>query len=80
MELNRKPQIEEIIGGMKCPRDFKCYESGFKDLCKAEDIGLESFLKCLEENPLECTFAFSFGYSHLCKCPLRVYIIKTLQK
>ena len=80
MVLNHKPQIEEIIGGMKCPRDFKCYESGFEDLCKAKDIGLESFSKCLEEDPLECTFAFSFGYSHFCKCPLRVYIAKTLQK
>jgi hypothetical protein len=80
MELNLKPQIEEIIGGMKCPRDFKCYESRLEDLCKVKDIGLESFLECLEENPLECTFAFSFGYSHLCKCPLRVYIAKTSQK
>jgi len=73
-----KRQIEEIIGGMKCPRDFKCCEGGFANVCKAKDIGIESFLECLEENPQTCKFALSFGYSYLCQCPLRVYIAKKL--
>jgi len=80
VEQDHKKQIEEIIGGMKCPRDFKCYKSGFENLCKAKDIGIESFLKCLEENPQECKFSLSFGYSYLCQCPLRIYIVKKLKK
>jgi hypothetical protein len=41
---------------------------------------MDSFLKCLEENPQQCEFAMSFGYSYLCKCPLRVNIAKRFNK
>jgi hypothetical protein len=44
------------------------------DLCKARDIGLESFLICLEENSQKCTFSVYFGAVHFCQCPLRAYI------
>ena len=79
-ERINKKQIEEIIGGISCPKDFVCYKSGFENLCKAEDIWLESFLKCLEDNPRECVFAISYASGYYCKCPLRVYIAKTLKK
>ena len=46
-------ELEGIIDGVKCPKDFKCCRSGFKDLCKAQDVGIESFLECLEEEPFE---------------------------
>ncbi len=36
-------QIKEIIGHLKCPKDFKCYKSGFDVLCKVKDIGMELF-------------------------------------
>jgi len=80
MQEDRKKEIEEIIGEMKCPKDFKCYKERFEDLCKAKDIGLRSFLECLEENPYECSFSVSFGRSYFCQCPLRVYIAKKLKK
>ena len=80
MEQHHADQIEKIIKDMNCPKDFVCYKSGFKNLCKARDIGLESFLKCLEENPRECVFSLSFGYSYLCTCPLRIYIARKLKK
>ncbi len=80
MEEDHKKQIEEIIGGMKCPRDFECYKSGFEDLCKAKDIGIESFLECLEKNPQECKFSVDYGYGYLCRCPLRYYICDKLKK
>ena len=63
MEQDYDKEIKEIMGGMKCPYDFKCYKSGFDNLCKAKDIGIESFLECLEENPQECHFSLSFGYT-----------------
>ena len=80
MEEDHKKEIEEIIGGMKCPKDFKCYKSGFEDLCKAKDIGIELLLKCLEENPQKCPFSSPFGVGYLCQCPLRYYIVKKLKK
>ena len=80
MKSSRNKELKEIIGGMKCPKDFKCYRSGFKNLCKAKDIGIESHLECLEDDPYECNFSISFGYSFVCRCPLRVYIAKEIEK
>jgi len=72
--------IEEITKHFSCPKDFKCCKSGFENLCKATDIGLRSFLECLEENPLDCPFAVSFGFSYFCQCPLRIYLKRELGK
>lgn len=72
--------IEEIVGKMKCEKNFNCYKSGFEILCKGKDIGLETFLECLEKNPDKCKFSLSYGKVYLCKCPLRVYIAKELKK
>ena len=47
-------EIQEIIGQMKCPKAFKCAETGFALLCKAKDSGLEGYLECLEEHPALC--------------------------
>ena len=80
MEKDYKKEIEGIIGEMTCPKNFKCAESGFEDLCKAKDVGLDSYLKCLESNPSNCNFAFSYGYKHFCQCPLRVFLAKKLNK
>lgn len=51
MEEDQRKKIEEIINQFKCPRDFRCCKSHFKLLCKARDIGLETFLKCLGGKP-----------------------------
>jgi hypothetical protein len=53
-------EIEDILDGLKRPRDFMCYKSGFKKLCKVEDIGLESFLICLNGLAEECKFFCAF--------------------
>lgn len=77
---DQKKQLEEIIGQMECTKDFRCYKSGYENLCKAKDIGIESLLECLEEDPEECEFSFAFfGYSYFCQCPLRVYISRKLK-
>ncbi|MFW9917682.1 MAG: hypothetical protein ACFFGZ_18925 [Candidatus Thorarchaeota archaeon] len=80
MDEKTKKELEEIIGKMQCPKDFKCYKSGLKVLCKAKDIGLETYLECMEVYPQKCPFSVAFGYSYFCKCPLRVYIAKKLKK
>jgi hypothetical protein len=75
-----KAEIEEIIAQFKCPKDFKCYKSGFEVLCKAKDIGIESFLLCFEEDPRKCKFSFALERGYTCECPLRIYIAKKLKK
>ncbi len=80
MKEEDRKRIEEVMAGMKCPKDFKCAHSGFEQLCRAQDFGLEEYLNCLEDNPSTCSFALSFGDGHLCQCPLRVYLSKKLKK
>lgn len=80
MEQEINKQIEEIISGIDCLKDFICYKSGFHNLCRVRDIGLESFLECLERKPEECNFSFSLALLNLCECPLRIYVAKKLNK
>ncbi len=79
MNDTQRKQIEEIIGGMECPEDFKCYASEFENLCKATDNGIRNHVDCLKEPATRCSFALSFGHIPLCRCPLRVYLSKTLR-
>jgi hypothetical protein len=80
MDQDCKKRIEEIIGEIKCPKDFRCAQSGFENLCKARDFGLDDYLECLEDNPIYCQFSLSFGDGYFCQCPLRVYLSKKLKK
>jgi len=80
MEQDHKRQIEKILDEMKCRKGITCYKSGLENICKAKDIGLDSFLECPEKNPQECKFSLPFGYSYLCTCPLGLYIAKKLKK
>ena len=82
----KKPQMErvqEILGGMKCPKDFKCAAAGFQNLCKAQDFGHEFYLECLEPNTQQCPFALcddpSQNEVRFCTCPLRIYLTKKLE-
>jgi len=72
--------VEKIVGGMQCPKDFKCTRFAYEELCKAEDIGKENCLECLEKDHCECPFVIDVGYARLCRCPLRIYIGKNLKK
>lgn len=65
---------------MKCSKGFKCYKSNFTEVGKAEDIGMQTFVTCLEEprNIQQCEFALPFGGKTFCNCPLRVYLSRNL--
>jgi hypothetical protein len=80
MEPGLEKQLKELIGHLKCPKDFKCCTEGLEDLCKARDIGLETFAECLEVHPLDCPFSMRLANVNYCKCTLRVYIAKKLGK
>jgi hypothetical protein len=78
MEEKTRKTIETIIAETSCAKDFRCYRSNLSQLCKAKDVGLESFLECLEDNPRDCEFSIGYGDSCFCRCPVRVYIAKKL--
>jgi len=80
MDEKTKRELEAIIGEMECPKGFKCFESGFDNLCSAKDIGVELFLECLEETPQHCKFSVMIAGSYLCQSPLRYYIFKKMNK
>jgi hypothetical protein len=64
MEREIQRHIEEIIDDLECPKHHLCCTSGLKNLCKARDIGLDSFVACLKEDPMEyfrsCLAAYIF--------------------
>lgn len=72
-------EIQEIMGEMTCTKDFKCAASGFQQICKADDHGVEDFLLCLDEDPMSCKFVVPFGENLYCRCPLRVHLAKKLK-
>ncbi len=71
--------IEAIISEISCVKDVRCFKSGFKSLCKAKEIGSDSYLECLEEKPELCNFSSSVKGMSYCQCPLRIYILKNMQ-
>ncbi|MFC1821470.1 hypothetical protein ACFL9T_02105 [Thermodesulfobacteriota bacterium] len=78
MKQEDREKIEQIMGEMQCPKNFKCAESGFENVCKANDSGMDDFLLCLEKDPTACKFVVPYGTSNYCRCPLRVYLAKKL--
>ena len=38
MEENHRTQLEEIINGMECRKDFRYYKLGLEKLCKAKEM------------------------------------------
>jgi hypothetical protein len=82
MEITQghKRQIEEIISGVGCPKDFQCYESGFESLCKSKIFRDGELVECFDESAWLCKFSFSFGNGYYCTCPLRKYIAKNFEK
>ncbi|MBW1769817.1 MAG: hypothetical protein JRE24_01425 [Deltaproteobacteria bacterium] len=80
MEQKDIRDIVRIMGRLNCTKNFKCYREGFRSLCKAQDIGLETFLECLEEDPDECPFSMPLGGTIYCRCPLRIHLLKKLKK
>jgi hypothetical protein len=62
--------------GLTLPKDFKWFKPGLGFTCKAKDIGLDSYVECLETN--SCPFSVRFGYGYYCKCPARVRAAKEI--
>jgi len=67
------------LGALKCERGLICAQSGLEILCKAESIGSDTHMICLEESS-RCLFQISFGHGYMCKCPVRIFISKEFKK
>jgi len=74
-----KSGIKRIMKKTVCVKDYKCYTSGFTDLCRAEYIGMDSYILCVD-NIQQCNFSMFFIDEYLCKCPVRIYIAKEMKK
>jgi hypothetical protein len=57
-ELGTK--IEEIIEVRDLKKDFRCCKDNFANVCKAKDIGINSFLECLDKRPAKVSLLFAF--------------------
>ena len=78
--MNKKNKVEKMLHGLNCSKGFTCFISGQEDLCRAEDIGLDSYLVCLNiirENVH--SLLQRMETCHFCQCPLRVYIAKKMK-
>ena len=80
MKEEDRKKIEQLMEGIQCPKDFKCAESGFEQLCMAKDFGHENYLECLEKNPSSCIYALTLRDVNLCESSLRMYLAKKLKK
>ncbi len=72
--------LTQTIDHLVCPQAFKCCTEGLENLCKVQDIGMQTFVRCLEASPDECPFSKLLDVWYVCTCSLRIYISKKLKK
>ena len=80
MEPAYVQEIEKAANGLDLPQNFEWYKPGLGFTCKARDIGLESYVNCLETHSYLCPFSVFYGYANYCSCTARVYVAKQLEK
>jgi len=73
-------QIEKIIASMTCSKGFECFKSGFENLCRVRILGDGKVIECSPENRQSCEYRFGFMDKTFCKCRLRYYIARNLNK
>jgi len=76
----RQIELTEIIGGLKCPKNYHCYRTNYKELCKAEFLGKLKVVHCLEEDSQGCIFSLSYKDAYYCQCPVRNYIAEKIER
>ncbi|UCD87349.1 MAG: hypothetical protein JSV01_06225 [Desulfobacterales bacterium] len=80
MEKAPIQQTVEAMPGLKLLTECERYKPEVGFTCKAMDIGLESFVQCLEKSSRWCPFSVPYGHSNFCKSPARVYVAKELKR
>ena len=80
MKTRQGTKIEEIMDSMTCPKCFHCYKSDFEELCNATCNPKDGFVECNQPSGKECWYSVDMGERITCRCPLRVYMVKNLNK
>lgn len=55
----------------KCGHDFSCLEGSRECLCEVEDSFNNKICFIKPAGKGMCDYRMSFGYSHICNCPIR---------
>ena len=79
-EVVQHIEVTEIIGGLKCPKNYRCYRTKYKELCRAGFVEKLKILHCLEEDSQGCIFSLLYKDSYYCQCPLRNYIAEKIER
>lgn len=76
VELKFEISKKTVKSAVKCPRDFQCLNDPKFKLCPVESYvkGVGCFLK--NSYKRNCPYKSSFGYSQVCKCPVRCEIFE----
>ena len=56
MEENYEKEINEIMAGMECPRNFACCKSGFQPRCEVKDVELQNHLEIEGDYDFFCKY------------------------
>lgn len=65
----------KIIEKANCDKDFVCLKENVKDkICKINRCLDEYYCLLKEAKFVSCNNRFTFGYSDICKCPVRIEI------
>jgi len=76
MELTTEQEtdVQKIMAETDCPRNFRCYKSGFEKLTPVKVLSATG-IECLKARESFCRMSVSFGMNTmLCECPLRKYV------
>ena len=80
--IELKHRITQIINQAQCRKNFHCLNNSLDNLCKIDYLTFIDFygdtdiFECLDDIEVECDFRFSLEDRHLCKCPVRIEIMK----
>lgn len=71
-------RLERAMSGPRLLEDCRYFKPGVGFKCKARDVGLDSYVECLEIDSYTCPFSLSYTYTFYCLCRARVLITKAL--
>jgi hypothetical protein len=71
--VNSLPELRSVI-------DWEYEKAACEFSCKARDVGLDSYVECLEESSHMCPFSIRYAHAYYCKNPARVRAVKQLGK
>lgn len=69
-------RLEKARPDPKILEDCRFYKAGVGFKCKVRDVGLYSYIECLEIDSRTCPFSLYYVYTYYCSCRARVFIAK----